>query len=174
MAELFNDNGAIFSEDRKYRYILFRLWDLNKPSVQFIGLNPSTANEVDNDPTIRRVIKFAMGWGFGGVYMTNLFGLVSPHPEDLLKCEDPVGENDKYLQAAWDKCEKTIFAWGAFPEAEERAKQVMKMWNNAYCLGLNKNGSPKHPLYIPGNIEPIPFIQAVEKNKTEEVRKHFC
>src|SRR4051812_38069896 len=112
-----NLNGAIFSSCRKYRYALYRIWDESKPLVMFIGLNPSTANESKNDPTIRRVITFAKQWGYGGVYMMNLFGLVSPYPKDLLNSVDPIGENDIYLKQMKEKCSDVIFAWGAFTEA---------------------------------------------------------
>lgn len=157
MANLFDSNGALFSPDRKYRYALFRMWDLKKPLIMFIGLNPSTANEVDNDPTIRRVIRFAQDWDYGGVYMMNLFGLVTPYPEDLKTCADPVGENDKWLEKAYDKCEDVVFAWGSFPEAAERAKKVMQMFPNAKALIINKDGAPRHPLYVPANTVPVIF-----------------
>lgn len=157
MPSLFDDSGAIFSDDRKYRYALCRMWFINKPLVMFVGLNPSTANETQDDPTIRRVCKFAFDWDFGGVYMTNLFAWVTPYPQELLKVSDPLGDNDKWLQTAWDKSAKVIFAWGAFKEAKERAAQVSGMFTNAYCLGKNADGSPKHPLYIKGDTTPIPF-----------------
>src|SRR5947209_6307215 len=86
-----NNNGAVFSEDRKYRYVLWRIWDTNKDIIQFIGLNPSTANEMHDDNTIGRIKNFTHDWGYGGFYMTNLFGLVTPYPEDLKTCKNPVG-----------------------------------------------------------------------------------
>lgn len=157
MQQQFNKDGAIFSGDRKYRYALFRMWDINLPSIMFIGLNPSTANEVNNDPTIRRVIKFAFDWGYGAVCMMNLFALISPNPADLLTCDDPVGENDKWLGNTATKCDAIVFCWGAFPEARERAKKIMAMFPNSICLGINKDGSPKHPLYIAANTSQIHF-----------------
>ena len=155
---LFDNNGAVFSDDRKYRYALFRLWDIKKPSIMFIGLNPSTANEVDNDPTIRRVIRFAFDWDYGCVYMMNLFGFVTPYPKDLINCSDPIGENDKWLEKVFDKCEDVVFAWGSFPEAADRAKKVITMFPNAKALWINKDGSPKHPLYCHSNLKPIPYL----------------
>jgi len=146
-----NDSNAIFSEDRKYRYALWRIWDAEKPKIMFIGLNPSTANEDQNDPTIRRVIRFAKDWGYGGVYMMNLFAVVSADPKVLLTCENPVMDNDYWLKATKRKCMDVLFAWGNFKEAYSRAKQVEAMFSGAYCLGKNKNGTPKHPLYISAN-----------------------
>lgn len=61
--ETMDKDGAIFSDDRKYRFALFRMWDLKAPNVMFIGLNPSTANEHDNDPTIRPRYKIRNGLG---------------------------------------------------------------------------------------------------------------
>ena len=123
----------------------------------FIGLNPSTANEISDDPTIRRVTKFARDWGYGGVYMMNLFAYVTPYPIELKKCVDPVGQNDKYLDAVYYKCDQVVFAWGNFKEATERSAQVIKMFPDAMCLEKNLNGTPKHPLYVRGDINPIKF-----------------
>ncbi len=96
--DLFNDNGAIFSPCGKYRYVLWRKWEADGPYIMFIGLNPSTANADTDDPTIRRVVRFAKSWGYHGVYMLNLFAYVTPYPEELKKCLDPVGENDMYIK----------------------------------------------------------------------------
>jgi hypothetical protein len=148
MNNSFEDNGAMFSDDRKYRYALWRKWDKTKPMIMFIGLNPSTANEDQDDPTIRRVIRFARYWGFGGVYMLNLFTYVTAYPEKLLKCDNPLMLADWYLQLYAKKVERIVFAWGSFPESVERAKQVKAMFPIAFCLGRNSNGSPKHPLYL--------------------------
>lgn len=157
MKDLFgNESDAIFSEDKKYRYALWRLWSI-EPKIMFIGLNPSTANESENDPTIRRVIRFAKDWGYGGVFMMNLFAIVSSDPKVLLTCENPIGENDYWLSATQRKCKDIVFAWGNFKEADKRSKEIIAMFDKATCLGLNKNGTPKHPLYIAANTKPINF-----------------
>lgn len=150
------EDGAIFSKCRKYRYALWRIWDNNKPFIMFIGLNPSTANETKNDPTIRRVVQFASKWGYGGVYMTNLFAYVTAYPEKLKTCEDPLKDNDKWLKKISVKVEKIVFAWGSFKEAEERAKEVINMFDG-YALIINKDGSPRHPLYIKNDTKLIKF-----------------
>lgn len=153
-----NESGAVFSNDRKYRYVLWRIWDDTKPKIMFIGLNPSTASEDLDDPTIRRVKRFAADWGYGGVYMTNLFGIVSPDPSILIESGlDIIGDNDRWLIDISGKCEAILFAWGAFQEAEDRAKRVVAMFEDAICLGVNKNGSPKHPLYIPASTKPVAY-----------------
>jgi hypothetical protein len=149
--------GAEFSLCRNYRYALWRIWDKSKPKVMFIGLNPSTANEITDDPTIRRVKKMAQNWGFGGVYMANLFAFVTAYPDELGKCIDPLGENDLWLHKVAMQCSEVIFAWGNFKEAQERAKMVIEMFQGAKALIINKDGSPRHPLYVRGNIQPVKF-----------------
>lgn len=148
--------SAIFSECRNYRYALSRIWNEEKPPIVFIGLNPSTANETENDPTIRRVIRFAYDWGYGGAIMMNLFAIVSPDPTVLKTCSDPIGDNDKLLNVT---CEgrDILFAWGSFKEAKERAAEIINRFPDAYCLGKNADGSPKHPLYIAAKTPRIKF-----------------
>lgn len=152
-----DNSGAIFSDCRKYRYALWRIWDRSKPLIMFIGLNPSTASEQMDDPTIRRVKRFAKDWGYGGVYMMNLFAIVSSNPDILLTNVDLLGANNEWLNKISDKCKDILFAWGNFKQAEYRAKEVMNMFPNAICLGLNKNGSPKHPLYVSANTNQLKY-----------------
>ena len=148
------ESGAEFSPDRKYRYALWRIWDKSNPLIMFIGLNPSKANELKDDPTIRRVRRFAFDWGYGGVYMMNPFAFVTAYPDKLFQCADPLGDNDKWLIEISKKCNRIICAWGNF-KVKERDREVRRMFSLAYCLGKNKNGSPKHPLYIPSETNPI-------------------
>jgi hypothetical protein len=155
--DLFTQKGAHFSPFRKYRYSLWRGWDPTKDPIAFIGLNPSTANEDSDDPTIRRIINFANDWGYGGVCMFNLFALVTPNPKDLLLSIDPIGRNDEYLKWLISLKYKVVFAWGSFPQAKERASKVLSMFDEKWCMGLNNDGSPKHPLYLPKNTELIPY-----------------
>jgi hypothetical protein len=146
MEDLFNthDNGAHFSECKKHRYALWRIWDSSKPNVMVIGLNPSTANESDNDPTIKKVIKVARNNGFGGVYMMNLFSFVTAYPEQLIKDDNSL--NDTWLSNISKLCSKVVYAWGNF-KIQPRDQEVMMMFPEAFAFHINKNGSPKHPLY---------------------------
>lgn len=150
------NNGAAFSECGKYRYALWRIWDKSKQLVMFIGLNPSTANESIDDPTIRRVKQFTFDWGYGGFYMMNLFAHVTPNPGELEKSHNPI--NDMWLKKISLKCDQVIFAWGSFKEAVERAKDVRQMCTG-YALEINKDGSPRHPLYVKNDIEPIKYLK---------------
>lgn len=167
MADLFNTvsqptkqkiiSGATFSDCGNYRYRLWRFWD-DSPKIMFIGLNPSTANADTDDPTIRRVVRFAQDWGYGGVYMMNLFAWVSAYPKDLLTCDDPLGDNDWHLRDVAALCDNNIcFAWGAFKQNKERAKLVVMMFPRAVCLGITADGSPKHPLYVPAKTSQVNF-----------------
>ena len=124
-----------------------------------IGLNPSTANETDNDNTISKVVKVAKNHGFGGVYMMNLFPIVSTDPKVLSSGVDTMGDfSDAQYVSISEKCEgRVVFAWGNFPEARERAVKLIEMFPEALCFKQNKNGSPKHPLYCPDNSVLIPF-----------------
>ena len=147
------EKGAEFSEDRKYRYALWRIWDKTKPLVMFIGLNPSTANEDDNDPTIRSVERISKHNRFGGFYMMNCFPLVSTNPGVLHAFYDTPfhdiedSENMRWLLDIKTKCSTVVFAWGNFDVAKERAKSISSYFKDAKALHINKNGSPKHPLY---------------------------
>lgn len=148
---------AMFSKDRKYRYTLARLWDDNLPRVMFIGLNPSKADEKSNDPTIRRCINFAKSWGYGGMYMCNLFAYVSTDPRELLKSEEKLIINDEVLKSTSIECDKVIFCWGAFKQAQERARAVIPMFENPYCIEITQEGIPRHPLYLPAHYKPKRF-----------------
>lgn len=162
MGNLFEDksiSGAEFSADRKYRYCLWRIWDNSKPFVMIIGLNPSTAKEDKNDNTITKVVKVAKHNGFGGVYMMNLFGIVSSDPNVLLSDSNPVGNNDGWIEKISKKCDRVVFAWGDFKEAKQRAMTVIEMFDDPYCFIQNKSGSPKHPLYCRDETIFIPFVK---------------
>lgn len=152
-----NSSGAEFSKDRKYRYALWRIWNPELPLIMYIGLNPSTASEIKNDRTISVVKTYSNKWGYGGFYMMNLFALVTKKPSVLKKSSNPLGDNDGWLERIAPKCEKIVFAWGAFKEAKERSVQVIKMFPNAFALHINHDGSPHHPLYLKGDIKPVPY-----------------
>lgn len=150
--------GAHFSPDKKYRFALWRIWDLDKPLVMLIGLNPSTANEKADDPTIRRLsgkTGLVYRHGYGGFYMLNLFPFVSSNPEDLeLQAEygSQLAVNNDWLQDVNLHCETVVFCWGNF-KTYGRDKRMMDMFPRAMCFGRNASGSPKHPLYLHGETK---------------------
>jgi len=141
-----NNSGAEFSKCGKYRYKLWRIWDEALPKVMCIGLNPSTANAIKPDPTITNLTLMLKKLGYGGFYMMNLFAWISSKPEDLLICQDPLGDNDNKLQEVAALCDGVIVCWGNFKQAEDRIKVVLPKYPKALCFGTNKNGTPCHPL----------------------------
>src|SRR6185436_7280733 len=143
--------GAVFSDDMVFRYKLWRIWDHSVLSVNFIGLNPSTADDRTDDPTIRKCIGFAKRNGYGGLVMTNLYAFRSTNPSALLRAGNFIGpDNDKLIANEKVYCGAIVAAWGSHPATKGRALFVRRMlgWN-LLCLGITKNGSPKHPLYVP-------------------------
>lgn len=146
--------GAEFSLGRKYRYSLWRIWDNSSPLVLFILLNPSTADEIKLDPTLRRCRSFAKQWGYGGMLVGNIFALRSTDPKALYTAADPVGtENDAWLQKMILQAKLTVAGWGVHGSLLSRGTAVLKMIPEPYVFGMNRDGSPKHPLYLPLNAK---------------------
>ncbi len=151
---------AVLSGDRIYRYALFREWDIGNGFALFIGLNPSTADEQKDDPTIRRCIQFAKNWECCGLWMVNLFAYRATDPKELLSVDDPIGpDNDWHLKLGVKESRLVIAAWGTKGGLKDRDRKVMEMLNNAkiQCLGITKAGFPRHPLYLSHNTELAEF-----------------
>lgn len=142
--------SAVFSPCRRWRYSLERIWQPELGLVQFIGLNPSTADETEDDPTIRRCIGFSRDWGYGGIVMSNIFAFRATDPKLMKAATDPIGpENDKWILAQYDKCEITVAAWGLHGEFRGRGEIVAEMLRyDLRHLGKTKHGQPRHPLYL--------------------------
>ena len=152
------EKSAILSADRKYRYVLTRIWDETKPTVVFIGLNPSTADEEVDDKTIRKCIGYAKRWGYGKLIMANLFAFRSTDPSLLKRVEEPVGpDNDSYIQKCVSESNLVIACWGNHGKLLNRDKVLMDSLPNLVCLKRNKNGTPHHPLYLSKDITPMPY-----------------
>lgn len=150
--DLFGYRGATLSRCGGYRYTLWRIWDESLPAVMFIGLNPSTADAEEDDPTIRRMIGFARRWHYGRIMVGNLFAWRSTDPAGLSAAEDPVGcYNDHALMAMAEKAAVVVAAWGVGGFRQGRDKQVRDLLPDLYHLGLTKDGYPRHPLYVPGD-----------------------
>jgi hypothetical protein len=148
--------SAAFSPCRTYRYALWREWN-DGPTVTFIGLNPSTADETKDDPTIRRCVGFAKSWGFGGLIMANLFALRATDPTEMLRHPEPVGpDNDAWLRGLAGRSGKVIAAWGVHGTHRKRDKAVLQMLGDKlHALALTKAGLPKHPLYLRADLTPF-------------------
>ena len=150
--------NATFSSCRKYRYSLSRIWDKKKKYVLFIGLNPSTANEEEDDPTIRRCVNYSKDWGYGGFIIVNLFAYRTALPSNLKKVKYPIGsENDKYIVTLSKKADITVAAWGNNGSLYSRDKQVLNLVPSLMCLKINKSGQPAHPLYLKKGLKLTKF-----------------
>ncbi len=156
-----NAPAAVFSDDRRYRYLLRRRIGGSRKRALFVMLNPSTADETRDDPTIRRCIGFARRWGFGALEVVNLFALRTPYPRALRQHADPVGaRNDCHIRAALRRADTTILAWGAHGVYLNRGDEVRRMALDItmpYCFGATKSGQPKHPLHLRGDSALIPL-----------------
>jgi hypothetical protein len=147
---------ANLSKCRKYRYALWRIWDDSKPYAMFIGLNPSTANETEDDPTITRCINYSKNWGYGGLCMVNLFAFRATEPSVMMAAKDPIGlENDAWIKKLSHKAGVIVAAWGNDGSFLERSYKIKKIIPNLMCLKINKTGEPAHPLYQPATATPI-------------------
>ncbi len=149
---------TIFSPCRTYRYSLWREWAPDSGVVMFIGLNPSTADEIQDDPTIRRCIGFARAWGYGALCMGNLFAFRATDPAEMLDADDPVGpENDRMLVTLASQASLVVAAWGNDGSHRGRSTAVRRLIPELNYLKRNLSGQPAHPLYLPGNLKPKPF-----------------
>lgn len=147
---------TLFSPCRTYRYTLWREWIGGEGYAMFVGLNPSTADETQDDPTIRRCIAFAKAWGYSGLCMTNLFAYRATQPEDMKAVADPVGpENDRHLQSLAAGAGVIVAARGTHGTHHGRDAAVRRLLPALHCLKLTKDGHPGHPLYLPKTLRPM-------------------
>lgn len=158
-------SGAVFSKCLRYRYSLWRRWEDCEPSqmVAFIGLNPSTADEFKNDPTIRRCIRFSKDWGYSGMIMLNLFAYRATDPKEMKAQVEPFGdENAVAIMEVCRSVDAVICAWGvhgAYRNRGEHVRSVLAhfMPEKLFHLGLTQNGYPKHPLFLKNDLTPQPW-----------------
>jgi hypothetical protein len=159
--DLFGSKTAVLSPDERYRYLLTRECAAG-PGLTFIMLNPSTADDQVDDPTIRRCIRFAGREGAGRLVVVNLFALRATDPRELARHPDPAGpRNDEFILMHCRPGSRVVAAWGAHPFAAERARAVTAavVGNGAslHCLGVTKDGHPRHPLYVRGDAPLLPY-----------------
>lgn len=162
-----------FSPCRSWRYTLWRTWPIEDMLIgecsadtqahrylMVIGLNPSTADETKNDPTVARCINFAKRWGFGALCMTNLFGWRDTDPKKMKAAIEPIGaDNDHWLRKTAEGAGMVLAAWGKHGSHLHRSQAVCELLNGIamHALRLNRDGSPEHPLYMPAATVPIAF-----------------
>lgn len=170
---LFDRGSAVISEDGLYRYSLTR-WVLDgaarnratergKETCLFVMLNPSTADASQDDPTIRRCIRFTREWGYARLKVVNLYAFRTTDPGFLWLQDDPVGpENDHVLAVAFGSADASVAAWGAHAKPERVAAVMSIPMAPRYALGLTNHGAPRHPLYMRADCGVVEFMQPVK------------
>ena len=162
MADLLVRSGAEFSPCRTWRYTLWRRWDDGASSaLLWVMLNPSTADEAKNDPTIERCQRRTAQLGFSALVVCNLFAFRATDPKVMRKAADPVGpDNDAHIREQASRCPVAVCAWGRHGTFMGRDAAVVAMLRAAgatpHCLGA----WPTHPLYVPYDVKPQPMALA--------------
>jgi hypothetical protein len=162
------ESSAFIDPSGLYRYWLKRRWG-GGSLLPFVMLNPSTADHWKDDPTIRLCMALARREQYGGIHVVNLYAYRATDPKALLTCADPVGPaNDNNiasaLRGAWAVSLPVVAAWGANAKPD-RVGQVLNLVPdvNWRCLGTNKGGSPKHPLFLPADTALVPFPTSADE-----------
>lgn len=164
--------SAIFSPCAGYRYELRRTWRAGRGTLVFVGLNPSTADESVDDPTIRRILGYADDWGLGSLIMLNAFAWRSTDPKALPKLVDrgvdPIGaDNDSTIERVFREhaSDKLVIGWGRNASLLDRGRAVASMalrfHGRPECFGLTENRQPKHPLYLKSSLVPRLYADLV-------------
>ncbi len=156
---------AVYSDCESYRYSLTRVWDPAGRRALFVMLNPSTATEVQNDPTVERCERRARALGFGAFRVTNIFAWRDTDPRAMRRADDPVGPaNDAAILDGVTWADQVIAAWGTHGAHLDRGPRVEALLRATgeplFHLGLTKDGHPKHPLYIAYARQPEPWPAA--------------
>lgn len=165
---LYEKREATFSDDMQHRYTLRIVWNKTLPILPVVGLNPSTADEMKNDPTIGKLCQFARAWGYGGILMLNLFSLRTPDPKVMQRNPQPNDEAEgcnRYVDLA-DQILCATFpdpialaAWGSGGLWKSRGAGFTAICRYRHidlvCLRKNPDGTPTHPLARGKNFIPL-------------------
>lgn len=161
--------SARFSRCGSYRWWLGRWWSPERPGLLFIGLNPSAADGHTDDPTLRRLARFAQDWGFGGLEVVNLFSAVATSPRLLRRLTDPVGAHtDGWIRqrALAPRLEAIWLGWGNQGVWGRRDRQVLDLLRAVVpgkpllAIGATRQGQPRHPLYARAALSWQPWSPA--------------
>lgn len=151
----YDDATAVLSECGRYRYRLERRWGRGSAAL-FVMLNPSTADANVDDRTIRRCIGYAHRWGYPALSVVNLYAYRATDPRELWKAPDPIGpENNRHLIEAAAEAGVVVAAWGVHAQSQ-RVDEVLTLpgLSRATALALSRDGHPRHPLYLRGDLTP--------------------
>ena len=141
---------------RTYRYTLWRHWVVGSDYAMFVCLNPSTADETEDDPTLRRCVAYAKNWGFAAVCMTNLFAYRATRPADMRLADEPIGpDNNRHLRVMAKRASVVVAAWGNNGAYRGRDQEVRRLLRDLHYLRLTSKGQPAHPLYLPAELTPM-------------------
>ncbi|SPJ23364.1 DUF1643 domain-containing protein [Palleronia abyssalis] len=156
------ESVATYSDCERYRYALTRVWRPEDGKALFVMLNPSTATEVQNDPTVERCERRARALGFGAFRVCNIFAWRDTDPKKMRRADDPVGPaNDAAILEGCRWADTIVCAWGTHGAHMARGPEVEALMRGTgrtlHHLGLSKDGHPKHPLYIPYATQPVPW-----------------
>jgi hypothetical protein len=159
-------NACVFSPDRRHRYTLIHRWDelLAAPEggrgIAWIALNPSTADENQLDPTLRRIRDFSITWGYDFFVMLNAFAWRDTDPAGMKAAPDPVGPDNDHWIAHWSgRVDRVVVAWGEHGAFRDRHREIVRLLDprKTVCLARNASGQPKHPLYVARATRPVPY-----------------
>ena len=157
-------NPCVFSPDRIHRYTLLHSWrdmfDEEDRIACWIALNPSTADENQLDPTLRRIKAYSKSWGYNGFMMLNAFAFRATDPKVMEEAADPTGpDNDKWILEETAKADKVFCCWGTHAKLNNRHNELLSLLKDRplYYLRLTKDGFPSHPLYLPASLKPTPW-----------------
>ncbi len=147
------ERDAVISDCGRYRYLLRRVWNYDRPRALLVMLNPSTADAEVDDPTIRSCVRLLDVLAYGSFEVVNLYGWRATDPKELAKVDARIGpDNDRIMEGAIHRCDITVCAWGAHRDAADRgrrvAEKIMAIRPAVFCFGKTKAGHPRHPLYI--------------------------
>lgn len=151
---------AGFSACTAYRHWLSRTWDAARPYANFLMLNPSTATHLDDDPTVFRTMNYAFDWGYGGVWVTNIFDFRETDPEKMKAHPAPCSDaNDTWIVSVARNAGIVVCAWGTDGEFLGRGAHVTELLREngitAHCLKKTKTNQPNHPLYLRKTLRPV-------------------
>ena len=168
--------SATYSPCERFRYLLYRplaKGARDRGRILWVMMNPSTATEFKNDPTISKCMAYSEAWGFSEIEIANTFALRSSKPEvllaEFLDGGNPIGkENDAHIAEAAKRAEFIMYACGVPPfrkgapaPLRDRPRIVFEMLRQQkaeiHALAITKDGNPYHPLYLPLSAQPIPF-----------------
>lgn len=146
-----------------YRHWLSRTWDEARPYANFLMLNPSTATHLEDDPTVFRTMNYAFDWGYGGVWVTNIFDYRDTDPEKMKAHPEPYSEaNDAWIVHVARGAGIVVCAWGIDGDFGDRGTHVLALlrrnWITPHCLTKTKTGQPGHPLYLKKTLRPVPLL----------------